>query len=101
MLGEPPSSARRGHLEERSKSTGMKLRYDLDVIGRHVNQVVHDLAWVGRLHTVLTAVDPQMPGPLQQALLDVADLASEQGHEIAVGLAGKPQLGLFEARPAV
>ena len=69
--------------------------------GIALDGVVHDLAWVGRLHTVLTAVDPQMPGPLQQALLDVADLASEQGHEIAVGLAGKPQLGLFEARPAV
>lgn len=57
-----------------------------------------NLEWVGRLHAVLTAVDPAMPGRLQQALLDVADLASEQGHEAALHLAGERQLGLFQGR---
>lgn len=54
-----------------------------------------NLEWVGRLHAVLTAVDPAMPGRLQQALLDVADLASDQGHEAALQVAGQRQLGLF------
>ncbi len=54
-----------------------------------------NLEWVGRLHAVLTAVDPAMPGRLQQALLDVADLARDQGHEAALQIAGQRQLGLF------
>ena len=57
--------------------------------------VEHDHAWVGGLHDVLIAVDPEMPGKLQQALLDVADIASDQGHETAVNLAGERQLNLF------
>ena len=36
---------RRGHLKERSESTGRPIRYDLNVIFEHVQQVVHDLAW--------------------------------------------------------
>lgn len=54
-----------------------------------------DHAWVGELHRVLCAVDPAMPGKLQQALLDVADLASEEGHEAALNLAGERQRSLF------
>jgi hypothetical protein len=72
--------------------------FEAYLVGRGValDGVAHDLAWVGQLHTVLTSVDAQVPGALQQALLDVADLASDQGHEVAVSLAGQPQLGLFE-----
>ena len=36
---------RRGHLKARTDSTGRPLRYDLGVIVKHVDQVVHDLAW--------------------------------------------------------
>lgn len=36
---------RRGHLKERTESTGRPLRYDLNVVFEHVQQVVHDLAW--------------------------------------------------------
>jgi hypothetical protein len=36
-----------------------------------------------------------MPGTLQQALLDVADLANDKGHETALNLAGERQLSLF------
>lgn len=39
------AQTRRGHLKSRTESTGRRLRYDLDVIGEHVQQVVHDLAW--------------------------------------------------------
>ena len=57
--------------------------------------VKYDHAWVGALHDVLISVDPAMPGELQQLLLDVADLASEQGHELALELAGERQRTLF------
>ena len=57
--------------------------------------VKHDHAWVGGLHEQLITADPAMPGDLQQALLDVADLASDQGHELALELAGERQLTLF------
>lgn len=36
---------RRGHLKERSESTGRPIRYDMNVVFEHVQQVVHDLAW--------------------------------------------------------
>jgi hypothetical protein len=39
------SQTRRGHLEERVKSTDRPMRYDLGVITTHVDQVIHDLAW--------------------------------------------------------
>jgi hypothetical protein len=39
------AQTRRGHLEERVKSTGRPMRYDLGVITGHVDQVIHDLAW--------------------------------------------------------
>lgn len=40
------STTRRGHLEERAKSTGLGMRYDFTyVLVRHVNDVVRDLSW--------------------------------------------------------
>lgn len=36
---------RRGHLKARSESTGRGLRYDLDVLAKHTDQVIRDLAW--------------------------------------------------------
>ena len=39
------AQTRRGHLKERVESTGRPLRYDLNVVGEHVQQVIHDLAW--------------------------------------------------------
>ncbi len=39
------SQTARGHLKARVESTGQQLRLDLKVIGEHVQQVVHDLAW--------------------------------------------------------
>lgn len=39
-------STRKGHLKERSESTGRTLRYNFgSILAQHVNQVVHDLAW--------------------------------------------------------
>ena len=65
--------------------------------GREValDGVAHDHAWIGALHETLITFDAAMPGALQQALLDVADLASDQGHELALELAGERQLTLF------
>ncbi len=63
--------------------------------GVELDGVEHDHEWVGRLHRLLTRVEPDMPGKLQQALLDVADLASEQGHELTLELAGERQVSLF------
>ena len=63
--------------------------------GVSLDGVELDHAWVGELHRVLCVVDPTMPGALQQAFLGVADLASEQGHEAALNLAGERQLNLF------
>jgi len=67
------------------------------LVGRGVplDGIEHNHAWAGELHQVLCAVDQAMPGQLQQAFLDVADLASEQGHEAALNLAGERQLNLF------
>jgi hypothetical protein len=39
------AQTRNGHLKARTESTGRALRYDLNVIVEHVDQVVHDLAW--------------------------------------------------------
>ena len=63
--------------------------------GVELDGVEHDHEWVGRLHRLLTRVDPGLPGELQQALLDVADLANTQGHELALELAGERQVSLF------
>ncbi|MFH0903369.1 MAG: hypothetical protein V2A73_22300 [Pseudomonadota bacterium] len=51
--------------------------------------------WIGHLYGVLTACDPAMPAGLQQALLDVAELASDDAHEQLLELAGERQLSLF------
>lgn len=63
--------------------------------GLSLDGAPRDHAWVGALHQTLNTVDPAMPGVLVQAFLDVADLASEQGHEAALNLAGERQLNLF------
>jgi conjugative element/phage-associated large polyvalent protein len=40
------ATTRRGHLEERVKSTGRPMRYDFgNILVTHVDQVAHDLAW--------------------------------------------------------
>ena len=39
------AQTRRGHTKARVESTGRPMRYDLGVIVKHVDQVVHDLAW--------------------------------------------------------
>jgi GNAT superfamily N-acetyltransferase len=39
------AQTRRGHLKARAETVGRPIRYDLDVIAEHVQQVVHDLAW--------------------------------------------------------
>lgn len=39
------AQTRRGHTKARVESTGRPIRYDLGVIVKHVDQVVHDLAW--------------------------------------------------------
>lgn len=51
--------------------------------------------WLGALHRVLNAVDPQMPAELQQALLDIADLTTDAAHEQVLALARHQQLSLF------
>ena len=57
--------------------------------------VALDHDWIGHLHAVLCAVDPEMPSKLQQALLDIAGLAGDQAHEQILELAGERQLSLF------
>lgn len=57
--------------------------------------VAIDHDWTGHLHVVLCAVDPKMPSKLQQALLDIADLAGDEAHEQILELAGERQLSLF------
>lgn len=39
------ATTRRGHTKKRAEKVGEPLRFTLDVIDRHVSQVVHDLAW--------------------------------------------------------
>ena len=51
--------------------------------------------WIATLHAVLNAVDPEIPGELQQGLLDVADLTTESAHEHVLSIAKSQQLGLF------
>ncbi len=63
--------------------------------GLSLDGVTHDLAWVGALHHVMSVVDATTPGALVQAFLDVAELASDEGHEAALNLAGERQLNLF------
>ena len=39
------ATTRRGHTKKRAEKVGEPLRFTLDVIERHISQVVHDLAW--------------------------------------------------------
>lgn len=39
------ATTRRGHTKKRAEKVGEPLRFTLDVIDRHISQVVHDLAW--------------------------------------------------------
>jgi len=55
-----------------------------------------DAVWVQRLHRIVNAVDSEMPSDLQQALLDVADLATESAHEQVLEVARHNQLELFK-----
>jgi len=63
--------------------------------GVMLDGVALDHDWIGHLHVVLSAVDPAMPPVLQQALLDIAELASDEAHEQVLELAGERQLSLF------
>ena len=52
----------RGHAEERVAHTSLPLRLELGVVGRHVNAVIHDLAW----HETLIDVTRVLRDPLVQ-----------------------------------
>ena len=54
-----------------------------------------DREWVRRLHELLNSVDDEMPADLQQAIIDVADIASEQGHEQMLATLRQRQLSMF------
>ena len=59
-----------------------------------------DLAWVGRLHQVLSTVDTEAPADLQQGLLDIAELTTnDDAHESVLTAARDHQLGLFAVNP--
>jgi hypothetical protein len=63
--------------------------------GVPVEGISPDSAWVRKLHAALQQVDPEMPTALQQGLVDIADLATEQGLEQALRVSNKEQLNLF------
>ncbi len=46
-----------------------------------------DAVWLRRLHDALAASPQEMPGDLQQLLLDLGDLATRDAYEHAIGLA--------------
>jgi hypothetical protein len=60
-----------------------------------VEAIACDPSAIGRLHAVLNAVDPEMPPALQQALVDIADLATEGAHDQLLAIARSQQLSLF------
>jgi len=61
-----------------------------------LSEATADPKWIRRLYVVLTAADDEMPSQLVQALLDIADVASASGQEIALALSKEKQLNLFE-----
>jgi hypothetical protein len=69
--------------------------------GVALHGVDFDEEWVRHLYEVLTAFDPDMPPELQQALIDIGDLAGEHGHEQIVNVAKEKQLDLFSKIPEV
>jgi hypothetical protein len=68
---------------------------DLAKRGLAVETIGVEADAVGRLHAVLNAVDRALPTALQQALVDIADLATDQAHEHVLAIARSQQLGLF------
>ena len=66
----------------------------------HLDGVVIDGAWRSQLHRVLQRVDERMPPTLQQGLIDIANIADQQGHEHALAARHQHQLDLFEQTPA-
>lgn len=85
----------RGHLKERVASTGRPLRFDFaQVVTRHLNQVIHDLAWheylidANRLlgakaidSAIRERLGPEALSEMRDALRDVAidNLGSDRG----------------------
>ncbi|RYE93889.1 MAG: hypothetical protein EOO75_03355 [Myxococcales bacterium] len=61
----------------------------------YLDGVVIDGPWRSRLHQVLQRVDDRMPGDLQQGLIDIANIADQQGHEHALMARHEHQLDLF------
>jgi hypothetical protein len=61
-----------------------------------LESVAGDANGLVALYAVLTAVDRAMPVALQQALVDVAELATDAAHEHVLGMVRSAQLGLFE-----
>lgn len=90
------AQTRRGHLKARAESTGRPLRYDLNVIIQHVDQVVHDISWheflidanrILRADPIDTAVrehyGPEKLRTMRDTLTDIAigDLGAQSSGE--------------------
>ncbi|MFI5298637.1 MAG: hypothetical protein ACHREM_11105 [Polyangiales bacterium] len=63
--------------------------------GVALDAIANDAGQLAALHDVLSAVDRDMPVALQQALVDVAELATEGAHDHVLKIARTQQLGLF------
>lgn len=71
-----------------------RYRASLEPLGVCLDDVAPSAGWLAALHEVLQRVDLD-PG-LQQALIDIGEMATEEGHEHTLQNARRAQLELFE-----
>ncbi|GHU04635.1 hypothetical protein FACS1894205_3190 [Alphaproteobacteria bacterium] len=81
------ATTRRGHTEERKNSAGRSPLWSMDVIGRHVDQVVTDLTMYDALHDVRMLLrDPEIDRAIRSRMgPEIADNLDLWLRDIAVG----------------
>ncbi len=72
-----------------------RYRRQLARLGLQVDQSAYSEVWLGRLHNILNRENDGVPIPLQAALIDIADLATELGHELIVAQSLERGVDLF------
>lgn len=68
---------------------------DLRALGVPIDRTLYSIPWLTQLHGVLNQNDATVPAPLQFALMDIGDVATEAGHDAIVILAIERGVELF------
>ena len=70
----------------------------LGLRGVCLDEADYEPTWLRQLDQVLNRADPSMPAALENAMLDIAELANDAGHERLLEVGVERQLSLFAER---